>query len=592
MIPEGTARRAALAAFLAVVGAWVAFSFLGTLTIPKLYAAQAAGFEGGVWRGGPEPALHSVAVAGLAAAFFGIAVLLCALLAQRRGVPHTPSPKLLRGLLVLAFLALASTFWDFVVDDAYITFRFGQNLALGNGLVWNAGEAPVEGFTSFLAMLISAFAQWIHFDAVAAAKLSCLAAGCATILVVDRHAAALPWSLRLMLASGVALSPAFAFHALHGMETALAAALTAVTAAACLCLLDEGCRTAAIVAPVAALLAFLARPDTAACTAVCLLGSAALLAARRRSEALLRFGTAAALAALAWAGFMLWRKAYFGAWLPNTFQVKVARAAGLFQAGGARYALEALLGPCLPFVALALAILIFGACAKHRTEALPLLLGVAAFGIYLCTIVPIQGFLARFAYPAVPVLLLATAHLARGSSLARALEARPLRAAAVVLLFCVWSARQLPAAIDLKEDRTQHDRVLAGERLAGIPGTMVASESGALPYLSGWKSVDTLGLVSAEIAGDGLTALQLERRNPDLVMLSNRGKYRPQGAVHAYMTAHGFAPLAAVHKSRGMYHYYFVRTDSPSAARIRTALLGIPGLRYGDLAQLFAAERE
>jgi hypothetical protein len=39
-------------------------------------------------------------------------------------------------------------------DDTYIHLQFSHNLASGHGIVWNAGESPVEGSTSFLWMLM------------------------------------------------------------------------------------------------------------------------------------------------------------------------------------------------------------------------------------------------------------------------------------------------------------------------------------------------------------------------------------------------------------------------------------------------------
>src|SRR5262245_60563964 len=35
-----------------------------------------------------------------------------------------------------------------LIDDAMISMRYAKNLASGYGLVWNPGEAPVEGFTN------------------------------------------------------------------------------------------------------------------------------------------------------------------------------------------------------------------------------------------------------------------------------------------------------------------------------------------------------------------------------------------------------------------------------------------------------------
>ena len=43
-----------------------------------------------------------------------------------------------------------------VIDDAYISYRYSQQLARGFGLVWNPGEAPVEGYTNFLLVLTEA----------------------------------------------------------------------------------------------------------------------------------------------------------------------------------------------------------------------------------------------------------------------------------------------------------------------------------------------------------------------------------------------------------------------------------------------------
>ena len=38
---------------------------------------------------------------------------------------------------------------SFLLDDAFISFRYARNLADGYGLVWNIGER-VEGYTNFL----------------------------------------------------------------------------------------------------------------------------------------------------------------------------------------------------------------------------------------------------------------------------------------------------------------------------------------------------------------------------------------------------------------------------------------------------------
>jgi len=59
--------------------------------------------------------------------------------------------------LVFAAIFVAHAFYlGVIAEDAFISFRFAKNLAIGNGLVWNAGEPPVEGYTNFLWVVISA----------------------------------------------------------------------------------------------------------------------------------------------------------------------------------------------------------------------------------------------------------------------------------------------------------------------------------------------------------------------------------------------------------------------------------------------------
>ena len=50
----------------------------------------------------------------------------------------------------------------FLYDDAYICFRYAENLLAGHGLVWNPGEL-VEGYTNFSWVLALAGVMWLGF---------------------------------------------------------------------------------------------------------------------------------------------------------------------------------------------------------------------------------------------------------------------------------------------------------------------------------------------------------------------------------------------------------------------------------------------
>jgi hypothetical protein len=52
-------------------------------------------------------------------------------------------------LLATAVLVPHALLFDFVSDDAYISFRYARNLAEHGQLVFNLGER-VEGYTNFL----------------------------------------------------------------------------------------------------------------------------------------------------------------------------------------------------------------------------------------------------------------------------------------------------------------------------------------------------------------------------------------------------------------------------------------------------------
>ena len=52
-------------------------------------------------------------------------------------------------IVAAAVLVPHARLFDFVTDDAYISFRYARNLALHGQLVFNLGE-QVEGYTNFL----------------------------------------------------------------------------------------------------------------------------------------------------------------------------------------------------------------------------------------------------------------------------------------------------------------------------------------------------------------------------------------------------------------------------------------------------------
>ncbi|MCX7767025.1 MAG: hypothetical protein N2246_10020, partial [Candidatus Sumerlaeia bacterium] len=125
-------------------------------------------------------------------------------------------------------------FFNFIVDDAYISFRYAKNFARGHNFVYNPGEY-VEGYTDFLWVAILGICQFIigtSRDITLVAKLLGIASAVLILLVSFLLPGAIHspghWMkryYRLALPLIVAMTTAIPVYAVSGMETIFASAL-------------------------------------------------------------------------------------------------------------------------------------------------------------------------------------------------------------------------------------------------------------------------------------------------------------------------------------------------------------------------------
>jgi len=118
-----------------------------------------------------------------------------------------------------------------VTEDAFITFRFARNWLDGFGIVWNPGEGPVEGYTNFLWLVLSAGFQSLGIDPVRGAQWAGVAASLATLVITWRFGVVLlGWSPAgaLLPCAFLAVSGPFAAWAGAGLETNAFGALPVV----------------------------------------------------------------------------------------------------------------------------------------------------------------------------------------------------------------------------------------------------------------------------------------------------------------------------------------------------------------------------
>jgi hypothetical protein len=385
----------------------------------------------------------------------------------RAGIGPVPLPLGAALLLTLGLLLLHAGSALFVCDDAYISFRYARNLASGAGLVFNPGDAPVEGYTNFLWVLLLAAGSALGAAPERLAPALSLAATVALWALVagyalrDRPAPGQGW-LVVVPPLLLAATRSVAVWSSGGLETRLFELLVLGGTLRLSGELSRLLRGEAPGRPGAALLlalATLTRPD--GLLVALSLGAAALLVCRPLPRAWL--ARSALLFAALVGAHLAFRIAYYGDLVPNTFHAKVGGrlwpTMGLAYLG--MFALEYGLWLWVPFW--------WAGLRFHRrrgTGRVPLLFGAAVLP-HLAYVVAIGGD--HFEYrPLGLALPFACLLLYDG---ARALVRGPRSAAAVAAGLAVCLALLAEIPLRLHREFPRH-------YTPGFPGSQV-SEQGA-----------------------------------------------------------------------------------------------------------------
>ena len=246
---------------------------------------------------------------------------------------------------------MASVSW-FLTDDAFISFRYVRNLLNGHGLVFNVGER-VEGYSNFLwIMELAAIWGALGWRPEHAAPWLSVLFTAGTLALMLWWAARLPSLRHRALVSWMALglvcgSATFAvWTSGGGLETRQ---FTFFIVAAVVCLsLHRNRRWGLLAASLSLALASLTRPEGPLIAACCFAWFGALqlpaaLSALRRAAEPQGIGIKDAIATMArhidWRALLcliapfalivgahfLFRYAYYGEWLPNTYYAKHVR---------------------------------------------------------------------------------------------------------------------------------------------------------------------------------------------------------------------------------------------------------------------------
>jgi len=225
-----------------------------------------------------------------------------------------------------ALLWQAREYMPFFVDDSFIALRYVWRLLHGHGLTWTDGER-VEGYSDLLWLLLIAAGGIFDGDLVMVSRFMGVVTTMGAVLAIAfayrprRLAEMLP-----PLVGGLAIvltSPVVAWS-IGGLEQPLLAALVSWAIVLSYRLVDgcgDGRRTATRVGVLLGLAA-ITRPDAGLFAAATCGGLLATSGLRRSNlQTVARIGSIVALFIL---GQVVFRRAYYAAWLPNTAHVKLA----------------------------------------------------------------------------------------------------------------------------------------------------------------------------------------------------------------------------------------------------------------------------
>ena len=398
------------------------------------------------------------------------------------------------GLVCYAHTYLASrtiegTRYFWLDDDMMISMRYARNLAEGQGLAWNAGDR-VEGYTNFLWTLVMAA---VHLTGVADARAAVLVrivnfvflAGCFALslrllrVFAPRSRIAAPLLVLTMF-----MCPDVILWSAWGFETSL---LTFLSLLFFVRVLSRGRDPLGFLALG---LIPLTRGDGLYLFAAHAL--VALLVTPGRRETMKWLAIALVPAAL----HLVFRRAYYGDWLPNTYYLKVYGVEAL-NARGFAY------GRAFVFDHAVLLVLAGGsALAILRSDLRGVVLWVmvpAALAYVLLTGGDMFGFFRFFAHVMPLVFVFATVGLV---TIARGMLGRVVWAS-VLLLVSVPLVNPLNRLLfnATNGDPERQLRVAMIMKKHALPQSVVAVYcAGIVPYFTRLPAIDLLGKSDRHIA--------------------------------------------------------------------------------------------
>ncbi len=407
------------------------------------------------------------------------------------------------GVLTIFVLFISNygfyTYRSFLHDDAFITLRYSHNFINGKGIVWNAGEY-VEGYTSFLFLLLTSVLGKLGVDLLTSARLIGLVSYCGIIicfvLFLKRFYSikypAFFWFIPVML---TATSYPLIIWSLGGLETCLFALLCFIALGVFSEVINTTSRAGLFVGICFSLLA-ITRPEGVLFFLIACL----FILTKRSGKKIYGFGIVFLLTfGIIFGSYLLWRVIYYGTLLPNPYFVKTGFDLWKL-ASGIKYYREFSLTPpyLIPLVALGAGYVYLK--KKLEDKFLYLLCCIVGYVFYVLTVGGDHMPAFRFFAHLIPILALAVFHILKTGVIN--LQLALLLVIVTISLQVIVPGKALKQAE--KMDAAAFVGSIVGKYIARTfpPGSLIAlNTAGSTPYYAiNMQFIDMLGLNDKTIA--------------------------------------------------------------------------------------------
>jgi len=396
-------------------------------------------------------------------------------------------------LAVTVLIVYSAAIYPWILDDSYISFRYAENLVAGKGLVFNEGER-VEGYTNFLWVIVLAIGKLSGIDLVIFSRILGImfSLGCLILILnshrfikeIDHNVSAI--AVLILGTNGVFLP-----WGVSGMEVTLFTFLILLTVLYYVSLRENDDARKFLTLGALCGLIMLVRPEG-------LLLSAAIVAYHlyyRETKRPVIFLLGMIL--LIYLPYLIWRYSYYGYPFPNTFYAKVGLSINQVLRG-----LKYIVKFAIPSLMILLPLIdpsaVSGWLRKYRRLViLPLICSI--YTIYNILVGGDSMPALRFFAPIMPIICLLSAMTIRS------IHKRPL-----IVLYMVGILAYNLAALNfyyitpyIKYDRVAEFGTEVGSWLRQhVPADAViaTNTAGSIPYYSGLKTIDMLGLNDLHIA--------------------------------------------------------------------------------------------